>query len=90
MHTYSRVTALVRVASVVMGLASFTAFYLSGHDLTAEIIFPSLYLFEMLTLPLLDIPMSLSLITTANAAFKRIAVRLDKSTHASPCSFAPR
>ena len=69
------VMTVIWVASMLMGLASFTAFYLSGHDLSAEIIFPSLYLFEMLTFPLLDIPMSLATYASANTSFRRIAVR---------------
>ncbi len=41
------VMAIIWSASMLMGVASFLAYYLSGHTLSAGVIFPSLYLFEV-------------------------------------------
>ena len=69
------VMSSIWVASMLMSLASFVAFYWSGHDLSSDVVFPCLYLFENLTFPLLEIPMSLATVAGANTSFRRIAVR---------------
>jgi hypothetical protein len=69
------IMSMIWIASTLMGLAAFTTYYLSGHTLSADIIFPALYLFEMLTFPLLDVPVSLATFAESNTSLRRIAVR---------------
>ncbi|KAH9003059.1 ABC transporter [Lactarius hatsudake] len=79
-ETYIRTLLLVRTANIAMfvstpALASVVAFLVyagSGHQLTPAVIFSSLTWFQLLRLPLMMLPLSLSTIADARNAIGRL------------------
>lgn len=57
---------------VLASVLSFVTYSLSGHELTASVIFTSLTLFQLLRMPLMFLPMSLSAAVDAKNAIDRI------------------
>ncbi|KAH8995032.1 ABC transporter [Lactarius akahatsu] len=78
--SYVRTMLLVRAANMALALstpalASVVAFLIyagSGHQLTPAVIFSSLTWFQLLRLPLMTLPLSLSTITDARNAIGRL------------------
>jgi ATP-binding cassette, subfamily C (CFTR/MRP), member 1 len=60
------------VIPVFASILTFVVFYLTGGELTADIIFPSLALFNILRLPLMLLPMVIATLTDAHVSVKRI------------------
>ena len=62
-------------ASTLMAVASFAAYAAMGKTLTPEIVFPTLYLYDMMTFPMIQFPYVVSTLASTVTSFKRIQVR---------------
>jgi ABC-type multidrug transport system fused ATPase/permease subunit len=61
-------------ASTLMAVASFATYAALGHELTPEKVFPVLYLYDMMTFPLINFPYTVSTLASTATAFRRIKV----------------
>lgn len=57
---------------ILAAVLAFVVYSLTGHDLNPAIVFPSLTLFQLLRMPLMFLPLSLSATTDAKNAFDRL------------------
>ncbi|KAJ1032245.1 hypothetical protein NDA18_001737 [Ustilago nuda] len=57
---------------ILAAVLAFIVYSLTGHDLNPAIVFPSLTLFQLLRMPLMFLPLSLSATTDARNAFDRL------------------
>ncbi|SPO20406.1 probable YOR1 - ABC transporter [Ustilago trichophora] len=57
---------------ILAAVLAFVIYSLTGHDLNPAIVFPSLTLFQLLRMPLMFLPLSLSATTDAKNAFDRL------------------
>ncbi len=57
---------------ILAAVLAFVVYSLTGHELNPAIVFPSLTLFQLLRMPLMFLPLSLSATTDARNAFDRL------------------
>ncbi|SJX60774.1 probable YOR1-ABC transporter [Sporisorium reilianum f. sp. reilianum] len=57
---------------ILAAVLAFVVYSLTGHDLNPAVVFPSLTLFQLLRMPLIFLPLSLSATTDARNAFDRL------------------
>ncbi len=73
-YTLAVIISVFTSTSCLMSIAAFSTYAALGHELTPGVVFPTLYLFEMLNFPLIEFPYCLSLLAATETAFKRILV----------------
>lgn len=64
--------ALAFSLPILAAVLAFVVYNLTGHDLNPAIVFPALTLFQLLRMPLMFLPLSLSATTDARNAFDRL------------------
>ena len=74
-YCIAAVMTVVLSASTIMSVASFATYAALGHELTAEVVFPAMYLFDLVTMPMIVFPNIISCIASARVSFARLAVR---------------
>jgi ABC-type multidrug transport system fused ATPase/permease subunit len=68
----SLTVVLTSVTSIFSCIVTFVAYYLMGNTLTAEVVFPTLALFTLLRLPLVLLPMVISMAVDGAVSVKRL------------------
>ncbi|KAJ7100917.1 multidrug resistance-associated ABC transporter [Mycena belliarum] len=76
--------ALVELVPVLASVLSFITYALSGHNLNVAIIFSSLQLFNIIRIPLIKLPLVLSVLAEALVALQRIGKFLVAEELAEP------
>ncbi|KAI3479513.1 hypothetical protein L1887_58424 [Cichorium endivia] len=68
----SRIDFASACLPILAAVLAFVVYNLTGHDLNPAIVFPALTLFQLLRMPLMFLPLSLSATTDARNAFDRL------------------
>eukprot|EP00762_Andalucia_godoyi_P004436 ANDGO_08139.mRNA.1 ABC transporter C family member 3 len=80
--------ALLMLSPTLVALVTFETYAALGNALTAEVVFPSLVLFNILRFPMMMLPNVVSTIADAHVAAVRIAAFLDSSELEAASEFA--
>lgn len=73
-YVIATIVSVIWSASTLMAVASFVTYAAMGNKLTAGIVFPVLYLFNMMTFPMIEFPFAVSTLMATGTSFKRIQV----------------